>query len=147
MRIGLNLAPGSDKVNLSRTYLSYSDGNSYKTGLDYNQTNVNENTDSGAQRAADVNAYTVEITGLTAIEKTSVGSKYTILFLGQGSNYSTKTTIDPQTSVEMYFRTGALSTDTKVRLSVDPVGGNGVEVSFRTPSSFDANTLFVKLYP
>ena len=49
LRVIAQLAPGSGKINLDKTYISYTDGNVFKTGVDYNMTGDNNNTVSGAR--------------------------------------------------------------------------------------------------
>ncbi len=141
LRIVMQLAPGSGKVNLDKTYIAYTDGTTFKTGVDYNMTGANDNNELGAMTYALI---TFDSDG-TYNGSTTAADVYSIRWLGELSTYSDKTDIDPQDTVEIFYRTGTIAINTNIEVSIAPPEGTPVEVYFRTPSSFDSN--YVILFP
>ncbi len=141
-RIVAQLAPGSGKINLDKTYLSYSDGNNFKTGVDYNSTSAGENNETGAMTSAGIifNGSTLNLsaTGFAA------GNYYSIRWLGETAGFNDKTDIDPEDSVEIFYKAGHLPINTNFELKIYPPEGTAAVAFVRTPSSFDNNyeTLF-----
>jgi archaellin len=134
LRILTKLSPGGQKIGLARTTINYTDGINNKTGISYNAICAN-NVELDCKAALDA---------VTDADVTYTTSNYSVLFLGSGAGYFGES-IDTGQLVEIWYNAPDLATNQDVTLTIYPDKGSVSQLSFKTPTSYDAN--YVTLYP
>ncbi len=131
IRIVLKLAPGSDPVTLTHSYLHYSDGNVYETAvlyLDPNETYYDNNA-PGVSQAANNSTH------------------FTAHYLRRPSDYpaNLRTTVTPDDIIELYYKVNPVGPNTRIFLQFIGDRGSPTPAEFKIPQNLDANA--VALFP
>jgi len=131
IRISTKLRPGSARIGLADTTLTYNDGVNIKTGIDLNQS-IGGGTTDNSELSMSLNM------------KNSSTEQYDLRWLGQNDTYN-NTDIAPGQLVEFWYNNPDLPVSTKVEFRVNPDVGAPIEIFFTSPPSFDNN--YINLYP
>ena len=130
IRISIKLAPGSDPVNLAHSYLHYSDGNVYETGIQYldPQSTPYDNDVASVSQAA-------------------TSTHFTALFVRYGPDYDAamRDMLTPTDLVELYYPVNPVPMNTKIFVQFIPDTGSPSPAEFRIPVNLDSNG--VNLFP
>ncbi len=135
LRITARLAPGSGKIGLSDTTLSYTDGANIQTGIAFDDTTTGGDGD---------NTETLLAAYFDAQGDGAVNTIYDIRWLGESRTYDSGD-ISAGQLVEFWYDAPDIAVSTDIELGIHPDVGSPAEVFLKTPSSYDDN--YVALYP
>ena len=131
LRIITKLAPGSTKIGLTNTVLSYEQGG-IETGVDINR-----------EIGGGDNNNSVEALKLT-MDSQENNDSYDVIWLGKHDTYDSGEISELQ-RVEFWYDCPDLPRDTRVEITIYPSTGTPARAPFRSPKFYDKN--YLTLYP
>lgn len=124
MRMTAELAPGSNKINLDQMLIGVSGASLFKSGIKYNASATDSDSDM-----------------LTAIANTD---NYSVKWLTTAP--TGRSAISAGDKIEMWYNTNdVVGVNEDVSVELIPSGGAGTRIYLKTPVSFDKE--FIKIYP